>query len=190
MLYKSIRLIFKPIFKLLFKLNIHGIENIDNKNGIIICSNHLSNWDPITLAIVFDKPIHFIAKKELFEIPVLGNILPKLNVIPIDRDSVEISTMREGLNKINDGNNLGVFIEGTRVDNFDRKNAKLGVVMLARMSKSEILPVYIDTDYKLFKTIDVYIKPPMKIDLKKYNGSNKVKYKKQAEDILERIYIG
>ncbi|MDU3198877.1 MAG: lysophospholipid acyltransferase family protein, partial [Anaerococcus hydrogenalis] len=77
-----IRIIATP----LFRIRVHGIENIPKDEKYIICANHKSFLDPIFVALAINRQVHFIAKKELFEIPILKNILKKLNAIPAQRD--------------------------------------------------------------------------------------------------------
>lgn len=193
MFYNFLLFFVRIFYKIFFNVKVHGIEHyksIDNDEGLVICANHKSNLDPITLAVIIDRPIHFMAKKELFEIPILSKIVSWLHAFPVDRDSSDIKSLKNAIRLIKTGNILGIFIEGTRVKSYDPNNAKSGPILIANMSKSGVLPVYIESDYKLFKPIDIYIRPVQYINLDEYQGSKNEKLSKSAKDILQLIYKG
>ncbi len=85
----------RPVFKKLLKINVEGIENIPLKDGCIIASNHRSNLDPFVLNTVSTRPIFFMAKEELFKIPVLGWIIKKAGAIPVKRNKRDIAALKK-----------------------------------------------------------------------------------------------
>lgn len=193
MFYSVALFIIRILYRIIFRIKIHGWENYDligPDEGLIICSNHQSNFDPVTLAVVFDRQIHFMAKKELFEIPVFATLIGWLNAFPIDRGSNDIKSLKTAIRLAKDSKTLGIFIEGSRVDSYKPENAKSGPVLISKMADVKILPVYIETDYKIFRPIDIYIRSPLNVDIDKFEGNNSQKLKKQAEEILEIIYLG
>ena len=188
MIYNILTKIASVIIRIFYNLEVTGLEHLDTNDKYILCSNHKSALDPIILAISIKEPIYFIAKEELFSHPILGFFLRKLNAIPVNRDSVSKSTLSTAIDVVNNDKLLGIFIEGTRVDEYNPRNAKSGAIMIARLSRANILPVYIDTNYKLFDNIKVKIRPQQIINLNNFEGSNRQKYKQQAEEILKIIY--
>lgn len=184
MFYKIIIGILRPILKLLFKVRVHGDIDL-GEDRLIICSNHIGILDPIVLACITDRPISFMGKKELFDIPVLKNIIRGLNAFPVDRDKPSMSTIKEAINLLKDEKILGIFIEGTRVKEFSIDNAKAGVGMMAYRANSDIQPFKIESNYKLFSEINVYVRD--RIDINTYDKESH-SYQEIAEDILLTIY--
>ena len=110
--YRVARIILLVIFKLIFKIDVIGVENIPKKGRAILCSNHVSLLDPIVLGIAVPRPISFMAKRELFEKPILGSIVRGLNSLPVDREGSDISAIRTSLKVLKEGKLLGIFLKG------------------------------------------------------------------------------
>ncbi|MDL2310925.1 1-acyl-sn-glycerol-3-phosphate acyltransferase [Peptostreptococcaceae bacterium OttesenSCG-928-C18] len=165
-MYWILRNILWLVTKIVFRVKIYGKENIDyeNKSKLIICSNHISMWDPIILATTYKRQINFMSKKELFEIPVIGSIFYKVGAFPVERDKVDLKSVKQSLKILKDDKVLGIFPEGTRVKSVDFKNVKEGIGLIAIKSESNIQPVSIETDYKVFGRVKVTYKPIVKIE--------------------------
>ena len=116
MLYRFIRIVAKIFVRPLFRVEVEGTENLPENNGFILCANHWSNWDPIFIAMMITWPIRFMAKKELFELPVLGYLLKDIGVFPINREGRDLKAMKYAIGLLNDEQTVGIFPEGTRVD--------------------------------------------------------------------------
>lgn len=186
--YKIARGLLKWIFKILYRIEVEGIENIPARGRTIICANHISNLDPIVLAITCPRTISFMAKKELFSNKVLARLLYALNAFPVDREGSDISAIRKSLEVLKNDKVLGIFPEGTRISKIDINSAKPGISMIGIRSKSPIVPVFIDSDYKLFDKIKIKVGQPIYLD--NYHGK-KLKtedYKDISISILESIY--
>lgn len=169
--------------RVLYRVEVEGLENVPMEGRLVICANHANNLDPLLVSIVFPRQISWMAKKELFKNKVLGNILKKLGVFAVDRDSTDISAVKNSLRILKDGGVLGIFPEGTRVKGFDINNAKAGIGLLAAKSKSVVLPIYIDSNYKLFKQVKLIIGKP--IDLSQEESKD---YAEISKNILRSIY--
>lgn len=89
-------------------------------------------------------------KERTFQKTSSRKLLRSLNVFPVDRDGNDIKALKEGVKRLKDGKLLGIFIEGTRVKEYDPANAKPGPILIANLANKTILPVKIDTNYKLF----------------------------------------
>ena len=111
------KIILFPIYRLIFWYSVEGLENIPTDKGIIVCSNHISNLDPIFWIIVLKRRIHYMAKKELFKNKILGWLLPKFDVFPIDRGKLDVKSIKHAINVVKSGDVLGIFPEGTRSRN-------------------------------------------------------------------------
>ncbi|SJZ54555.1 lysophospholipid acyltransferase family protein [Selenihalanaerobacter shriftii] len=163
--YKFGHFIFSTFFRFATGWDVEGRENIPEDGPVIVAANHISNWDPPVLGSSLTRPVHYIAKKELFEVPVLGDILNHMGMIPINRGKPDRNAIREALNILKNGEVLGVFPEGTRSKTGKLRRAKLGIVMIALRFKAPILPVGLSNTNQPFKSrMKVKIGKPFTLD--------------------------
>lgn len=187
MLYNFLKVIARAIIYPLFRIKVHGKENIPDDRDFIICGNHWSNWDPVFLAGALDRPIYFMAKKELFSFKPLGKFLTVVHAFPVDRENMDLKSLRHAVGLIDEGKILGIFPEGKRVYSMDRSNMKEGVAYVALKSKVDVLPVEIISQYKVFRKTDIYIKKPLIIeDYGKYK--RKEGMERLTDDTFKAIY--
>ena len=187
MFYRFIYFLIRIIATPLFRIRVHGIENIPKDEKYIICANHKSFLDPIFVALAINRQVHFIAKKELFEIPILKSILKKLNAIPAQRDGKDLSVLRDSIKLIKKGKILGIFPEGTRVKEIKRKNIKDGAGYIALKSKTDILTIEIISSYKPFFKTNLYIKNLVRIEnFKEYKSKDAME--KIMDETYEKMY--
>lgn len=187
-LYSFLRGIINILLRIIFRVKIVGKENIPKEGSLVICANHTNLLDPIVLAITTKRQIYFMAKKELFEKKFFNMLLPKLGAFPVDREGSDVKAVKNSLRVLKENNILGIFPEGTRVDEYDKDNAKAGIAMIALRGKSQILPVYIDTNYKIFSKLNIIIGDIM--DYSELYGEKITndEYKEISEEILYNIY--
>lgn len=197
MFYKIVVILVKIIFFPFFRIRVHGLENLPKDNGIIICANHWSNFDPFFLAISLPKKFNFMAKKELFEIPILRNLLKFAGVFPVNRQGNDMKALRHAISLICEDKTLGIFPEGTRVKSPSRDSLKEGVGFIALKAKADIVPIEIISNYRLFSKTDIYVKEKIEIhkflNLKNKEAMNKISdiiYKDIYEYRLERLEDG
>lgn len=186
--YYIMRAIVKVFSKLIYRIEIIGKENIEDSGKLIICSNHTHNFDPVILAIIYPRQIHFMAKKELFKNKFLDSVFSGLGAFPVDRKESDLSAIKNSLRVLKKDEVLGVFPEGTRVKEFDLENAKAGTALLSVKSRSPVLPVYIESNYKLFSKVKIYIGEP--IEFCNYYGKklDNGDYTFLSQEILKSIY--
>ena len=117
-------------------------------------------------------------------------IFRALNAFPINRQESDINSLKTAIKKVKDNDVLGIFIEGTRVKEYDPQNAKSGPILIAKMANAKILPLLIESDYKIFGTTKVYIRE--KYELPVFDRSDKTvdNYQVTAEVVLDKIYNG
>lgn len=187
MFYRILVVIVRIFLFPFYRIKVHGKENIPDKTNIIACANHSSNLDPFLLAISLPMKFNFMAKKELFEIPVIRNILKAVGAFPINRQGSDLKALRYAIGLIKDGETLGIFPEGTRVKEISRDNMHEGVGFIAIKSKADILPIEIVTSYKIFSRVDIYVKEL--IDIDKYKGlKNKEAMNIISDEVFDKIY--
>lgn len=163
MFYRFFYILIKVIIMPLYRVKIHGIENIPKNRKYIVCANHKSMLDPIFIALSQDRQVHFLAKKELFTNPILRKFLNLLGAHPVDRDGSDLQALRDSIKLLKNNQILGIFPEGTRVKEVDRSNIKDGAGFIALKAKTDILPIEIISSYKIFKKTDLYIKKPVEV---------------------------
>ena len=141
----------RPIYSLLYPVQVEGAENVPAEGGCLLCANHLSNRDPIYIAIRAPRRIHFMAKIELFRFKPLGAAIRGLLAFPVDRGHNDLNAVRTAMKIMNDGHVLGVFPQGTRSKDNSRLPMLNGVSMIALRAQKPVIPVYIGGPYKLFR---------------------------------------
>lgn len=186
MLYKIFWLVLNPILRIFFKIKIHGNNKLQ-EGRLVICANHKSNWDPIILGIAVNRQVFYFAKKELFENKLLGKLITGLGAFPVDRDAIDIHSIKKAIGILNDEKVLGIFPEGTRVNETDMSNMKEGISFIALKGKADIQPVYIETNYKFRGELNIYFRDPISIE--NYLSLPKKEAKRKlGQDVFNEIY--
>ncbi|WP_256757267.1 1-acyl-sn-glycerol-3-phosphate acyltransferase [Cohnella sp. WQ 127256] len=180
MLYRFCRAILRAIFILLFRLEARGVSNIPLDGPVILCSNHKSLLDPITLGVRVPRKVHYMAKEELFRIPLFGSLIRAVGAFPVKRGGVSKEAIRTAINLLQAGNVMGIFPEGTRNESVGM--GKRGAVTMAIRSKAIIVPVALVGEYRPFrKMIAVYGAP---IDLVPYAEQGTTESMEEATELI------
>ena len=140
-----------PIYKFVFRGHLIGIENIPQKNAFIMVSNHGSLLDPPLLGHALGRNISFMAKAELFKIPLLGFIIKACGAYPVKRGVVDKNTIKTACKKLSNDNCIGIFIDGTRQKNGRVNKPKQGAALLAFKNQKLLLPVAIVNSHRLIR---------------------------------------
>ncbi len=125
------------------RYEINGLEHVPGQGPLIIAANHVSLWDPIVVGCAVPRQIIYMAKEELFKVPVLGWIVNRLGAFPVKRGQGDIGAIRKSLAVLKEGHVLGIFPEGTRSKSGDIQEALAGIALIMEKSKAPILPVKI-----------------------------------------------
>lgn len=128
-------------FKLVYRLEVYGKENIPKDNNFIVAANHLSTLDPPLVCAVMDRCVAYMAKKELFENPFMCWWLNWLGAFAVDREKLGVSTIKTVKNLKQTDWVLGIFPQGTRQEAGEISNITKGFASLAKSTKCGILPV-------------------------------------------------
>lgn len=185
MLYTIVRGVAKFLLLFIFRIEINGLENIPKEGNYLVCSNHASNWDPILVAISFPRQVFWMAKRQLFNNKFLNSFFKGLGAFPVDREGSDISAIKNALRILKQGKLLGMFPEGTRTTGYSKEYVKPGVAMLAVKSKSLVIPVRIEGNYKFFSKIKITIGSPTDFSAKKGQVND---YELISDNILRTIY--
>ena len=150
-MYRMVKCIGYPIFKLLYRPKVIGKENIPNRGPVVLVGNHTSNFDCATLICSNKRIIHSLGKIELFNKGIGNWFFTSMGTIPVDRSRKNPNAINEALKVLNNKQIIGIFPEGTT-----RKNKgeilpfKFGAVSLAKKSNALIVPFSITGEYKIF----------------------------------------
>lgn len=143
MLYCLIYL-FKPLLWLIFRPKVYGNKKALNTKGkVIFICNHINLLDPIVIAIVSPRLIHFMAKKELFRSKIAAFFLKTVLVFPVDRGSADLKSLKKALNLLDKGKAFGIFPEGRRMVADRMDEFELGTAFIAMRSQAPVVPIYI-----------------------------------------------
>ncbi len=137
----TIQFILRMFFTLRFRYRARGLENIPPTGGGLVLSNHQSSLDPLLIGLPLSRPVSFLARDTLFPIPVMGHILRKTYVMPINRDAASTATIRKAVGRMKHGFLVGIFPEGTRSRDGKIGEIKPGFIALARRSGLPVFPV-------------------------------------------------
>ncbi|SET89762.1 1-acyl-sn-glycerol-3-phosphate acyltransferase [Salinibacillus kushneri] len=184
MLYSLGKFICSVIFKTLYRIKVIGKENIPNEGPVIICSNHISNFDPPVVGITSPRRIHFMAKGELFNNKWIGGLLRRLNAFPVRRGMKDRQALRDGLKVLKENETLGLFPEGTRSRNGELKRGLAGAGFFALRSKATIIPCAIIGEYKPFKRLTVIYGESVPMD---HLRSGKASAQEVVDQIMSEI---
>lgn len=188
MFYKILTSLALIIYKIIFNIEIIGDEKIPLNGPVIFIANHKSAQDPILISSKVKRQINWMAKKELFENKFLSKILYKLGAFPVDRDIADISAVKKSMIILRNNSALGIFPEGTRVENFNENQIKPGVAMIAQRTKAKIVPIYIQGEYKIFRKMKLFVRDP--IDFSEVPKLTNEEYTDISIDIMKKVYYG
>lgn len=191
-LYRVLKVIASPFIRLMFRLKVEGEENIPKEGGVLICPNHISNWDPILLGVAAHRQIHYMAKVALFKYKFSSKFMYAAGAFPVRRGLADPTSLKTAINYIKDGNAVGMYPQGQRHIGKVPKDTKVlpGVGMIAYRSGADVVPVAIKTEkYKIIPFRKVYIKigkpiPNSEFDFAEQNRDN---YINASNKVFDRI---
>ncbi|MDJ0844814.1 lysophospholipid acyltransferase family protein [Crocosphaera sp.] len=124
-----------------FRGQVYGQENVPQKHPLVVVSNHASYFDPPLLSCCMGRPVAFMAKEELFEVPLLREGIRLYGAYPVKRGSGDRGAIRSALTALKEGWLVGIFLQGTRTVDGRIDDPKLGAAMIAAKAKVPLLPV-------------------------------------------------
>jgi 1-acyl-sn-glycerol-3-phosphate acyltransferase len=143
MLYAILKPLAVLIMRLYFGLDARGAGHVPASGPVLIVANHSSVLDPPFIGGACARPLCFMAKAELFDVPLFGRLIRALNARPVRREGADARALKDALRVLEQGEALLVFPEGTRGEEGVLREGKAGAGMLAVMSGATVVPVYI-----------------------------------------------
>ncbi|WP_243386492.1 lysophospholipid acyltransferase family protein [Bacillus kexueae] len=184
--YQFAKSVVYAVFKPLYRLEIKGREHFPKDGAVLLCSNHIDNFDPPTVGITSPRPVHFMAKEELFRVPIIKNLIPGLGAFPVKRGLADRDAIRKGLKVLKEGEVLGLFPEGTRSKTGELGKGLQGAGFFALKSNAHVVPCAIIGPYKPFKKVKVVYGKP--IDFTSHR-EEKISAEQATEIIMNEIRL-
>ncbi|WP_439950984.1 lysophospholipid acyltransferase family protein [Neobacillus fumarioli] len=162
--YSFAKNVASAVFKPLYRVEAIGIEHFPMEGAVLLCTNHISNFDPVVVGITAPRPIHFMAKEELFSVPVLKGIIKNLHAFPVKRGFSDREALRKGLSVLKEGHVLGLFPEGHRSKTGELGKGLAGAGFFALRTDCSVVPSAIIGPYKSFQKVKVVYGKPISME--------------------------
>jgi len=184
----------KPVI-FLFRIHAHNAENepCEADGPYIIASNHMSNADPVFLCAATDlQQPHFMAKKELFKVPLVNKLVAALGAYPVDRKGADVAAIRKTIKMLGEGKCIGIFPQGHRYMGVEPRETEIksGLGMIAVKAEATVLPCYIKMKKRKwapFRRVDVYIGKPIRFEEFNYDAEASGEYMRISRFVFDRI---
>lgn len=124
-----------------FQVRIYGAEHVPSQGKLVVVSNHASDFDPPIVSSCVGRPVAYMAKQELFEVPVLSTLIRWYGAYPVNRGSADRSAIRSALASLEQGWAAGIFLQGSRTPDGRITGPKLGAALIAHKAQAPLLPV-------------------------------------------------
>ena len=181
--YHFARKLVRIYYRIMFRMDIQGEEHIPEEGGVVLCCNHMSNFDPTTMAAFVKREVRYIAKKELFSNRLSAVLMYGLGAFPVDRETTDMKALKTAIKLLKNGEVLGIFAEGTRVKEGDAQAAKAGVALFALKGNAPIVPIAISSRYRFRSMVHIRYGEPIYLD--EYQGKKVTT--EMMEEITERV---
>lgn len=191
--YRIIYALLAKIVGFIFRYKVINREKEREAGGYIACGNHVSATDAIAMCYAFRKnQVCFMAKKELFKIPVLAPLIKFLGAFPIDRGGSDVGAIKSAVKLVEEGRCLGIFPQGHRYPGEDPRGTKTknGMALIATRTKADIVPVYIwrkKNKFKLFRRTYIIIGDVINFEDLGYNPEASGEYARITDIVFDKI---
>ena len=182
---------FQPMVFKLWRIHVTGEENIP-EGGAIVASNHTAFSDVLVISASTKRQVRYMAKKELFKIPLLAQLIRGLGAYPVDRGGADVSSIKRTIAMLEEGELIGIFPQGHRYGKKDPRTTevKAGVGMIAYRSKAPIVPVFIDSKRGktgIFRKNYVTYGRPIYFDELEFTSGGQTEYMNASKIIFRHI---
>lgn len=138
--YHTARLFVLPLFRVVLRMRVYGLKNVPKTGGALLVCNHMHNADPVLVVAGCSRPVLFMAKAELWKVPVIRNIADMTGAFPVQRGTPDRDALRTAGQKLKDGMLVAGFPEGTRATS-GLKEPFRGLSLVALHNDAPIIPV-------------------------------------------------
>jgi 1-acyl-sn-glycerol-3-phosphate acyltransferase len=186
----------KCIAHTFFSFRVVHPERIIETGGALLAMNHQSFVDPPLAGICCKREIHFLARKTLLDWPVLGPILPKLNVVPVNQERADMSALKTVIKLVKAGNCTIIFPEGGRTEDGKLQPAQPGLGLIIAKSLVPVVPMRIFGAYEAYPMgakypkihpITIVVGEPIIFTQADLVGSGRELYQRLSDRVMESI---
>jgi 1-acyl-sn-glycerol-3-phosphate acyltransferase len=185
----------KLIGRVVFQYRVIHRERMIQNGSAILAMNHQSYLDPPLAGIACQRDIYFLARKTLLDIPVLGKVLPKVNVIPVDQEGGDRSALKALLRILRGGKAALVFPEGSRTPDGELQPAQPGLGFIVAKTLAPVVPMRIFGAYEALPRggrlrlhpITVVVGHPMRFSAAEVAGGGKELYSRLSQQVMDEI---
>ena len=165
-IYRFFYFLLAGLVRLFYRIHVKGLENLPEKGGAVLAANHIAIRDVFIIAASIDRQPRFLAKAELFKIPVLSSLIRMLGATPLERTGHDVGAVKAIIKIASEGNVTTVFPQGTRRPGVNPADTpiKNGIAMIAHRANVPMVPICIktkDCSYKLFRPVELIIGKPI-----------------------------
>jgi len=157
--YRFIRFALLVFAKIYFRVSYRNRDFIPGEGGVLIAASHRSFLDPPLVGITCERTLHFMARSDLFTVPFIGKILPKINTFPVKRGQFDKACFMYTLKLLAAGECVVIFPEGTRSPDGYLHAPFPGIGLLVHKAKVPVIPCYVEGSYEAFPRQVKYPKP-------------------------------
>lgn len=191
-IYKWAKNNISDLLQKVLHITVYGAENEPLSEGVIAAANHTSFLDVIVLGIALKRQIRFLAKAELFKIPLLSALIRNLGAYSVERGKGDVAAIKKTISLLEEGELVGIFPQGHRHKGVHPRGTEIknGIGMMAYRSGAAVLPIFIKTKnykMKLFAKKEVYVGKPIPAAELAFEAGNSAEYKRAAEYIFDKI---
>lgn len=151
--------IVSPLLHTYFRGKIYGAENVPQSGALIAVCNHASDFDPPILSNCLRRPVSYMAKEELFKVPLLKQGIKLYGAYPVKRGTSDRNAIKAAMKALDNGWIAGIFLDGTRSRDGTIKNPKLGAALIAAKAQVPLIPVSLWGTEKIFSKGSFMPKP-------------------------------
>lgn len=184
-----------------FSLRVIHPERLIEEGPVILASNHQSYFDPPLVGICSRRDVYYLARKTLLDIPLLGKLLPRINVIPVDRDGNDMSALKTIIRLVRAGNGVVLFPEGTRSPDGTLRRGKQGIGLIIAKTRAPVQPMRVFGAHEAFPKgsgkisvvpITVVVGEPIRfspeeLDPASCGGDERALYQRLSDRVMEAI---
>lgn len=187
MFYRIAKCLVRIFMHLIFRVKVVNKERFPMEGPVIVSINHTSYWDVPLVASFMPRKLHYMAKRDLFDIPILGRFIRFVGAFPVSRGKGDIGAIRTALTALSEDKVIAIFPEGRRVLAGMSHSAKPGVALIAEKSGAPILPVAIGGKYRLFAKIPIVIGEPIWVNSPETGHLSTEDLKKISTQLVQTI---
>jgi 1-acyl-sn-glycerol-3-phosphate acyltransferase len=182
--------------RVFFRFRILHRERMIQTGPVILAMNHESYFDPPLAGNACDRPIYFLARRNLLEVPLLGRVLPKLNVIPVDQEGIDRRALKTLIQVVRAGHGALVFPEGSRTLDGELQPGMPGIGLVIAKTRAPVVPMRIfgahealprDGGRLRFHPITLVVGEPIRFSDADLEGSGKEVYGRLSQRVMDAI---